>query len=667
MRVSASCVLRIAFQLLPAFLLAQERDLTSLSLEDFLNVEVTSVSKTPQKLSRTAAAVYVISQDDIRRSGAVSLPEALRLAPGVTVARIAGTTWAIGIRGFNSIYSNKLLVMVDGRTIYSALVSGVLWTDQLMMLEDIERIEVIRGPGGTMWGANAVSGVINIITKHTKDTLGGIASFRGGNLDPATGTVRYGGKFADNATWRAWSQYSLQGETTHANTAVVLDRWSTGRGGMRVDWKLGEQDTLLLEGEMEKNSSQVPALEIGALGQEGIVRRETGSSVGFIMGRWNHTTEDGNELAVQSYFSDNRLNGGAFTASVRTFDLDTHYSYSLTDRHTLMAGGGMRADQIGTTGSPIFSFAPASTTYYIYNGFLQDEWELVQEKLTATIGAKVEHYTHAGMTFQPTVRLMWTPTTKQGYWLAASQAIRTPSHIDYASHVEIPTGKVGGAQTEIVLNGSQAFKPEVLKALEVGTRWMLGRKLALDVAMYRHWYQRLANYQLAVNDSKVSLLPGTSGVLIAIPASVANGMTGINQGGEASLHLDLTPHLQLTGSYSSLFSQSSNRPGVDPNTSFTISSYTPKHQWQMRGSWDFRKGWTSELAFYRIGSIPGSDLPGYSRMDFRIARKLGGLAELSLGGQNLLRPRQQEFAGNILYPPGAISRSVELGVRWNFR
>jgi iron complex outermembrane receptor protein len=662
MSVKSICLLGFLAWPMACCLHAQQRDLTSLSLEDFLNVEVTSVSKTPQKLSRTAAAVYVITQDEIRRSGAVSLPDALRLAPGVHVARITGTTWAVGIRGFNGIYSNKLLVMIDGRTVYNALLSGTLWNDQLLMLEDVERIEVIRGPGGTMWGANAVSGVINIITKSTKNTQGGIASLSGGNFDPAKASVRYGGKLGETSTWRAWSQYSLQGQASFPGLNIGLDKWPAVRGGLRFDWDATPRDSVLIEGEVEKNSAQV--VSISDHGEA--AKNDSKSSVAFLMGRWNHKT-DGGEAAFQAYYNESRLDSGFFSAKVRTTDLDFHYSHQLTTRHRVMAGGGMRADSIATSGSPGFYFQPANRTYYTYNAFLQDEWEIVPDKLMATIGAKVEHYMLAGMTYQPTARLMWTPTSKVGVWASVSQAIRAPAHTDYASHISTPLGVLSGAQVVLRLNGSEQFRPEVLKSLETGTRWMIGKKWGVDVAVFRHWYNGLQIQEINLSELTITPIPGSVIPLVVVPAYAANGMNGVNQGGEISTHFDVRPGLQLAGSYSSLFSQTYFRPGIDPAKAYSIPSYYPKHQWQVRADWEFGRNWTSELAFYRIGALAPHALPGYSRLDFRIARKLGKSAELSLSGQNLLRPRQQEFAGNLILPSGAVSRSVEIGVRWNFK
>lgn len=349
---------------------AQEPDLTSLSLEDFLNVEVTSVSKSRRKLSQSAAAVFVITQEDIRRSGAVSLPEALRMAPGVHVARIKGDVWAISIRGFNSINSNKLLVLIDGRVIYSPLLSGVLWNEHLLMLEDIERIEVIRGPGGTLWGANAMTGVINIITKDSTATQGGLAAISGGGFDPARVRARFGGRMGKQAAWRAWGQVSVQAPTRMPEISMELGRRPNQRAGMRVDWEKSPQDSLLFEGEVANaiGFQATEAVRPGGL-VPGWQSVDTRSTQGYLLGRWTHTSRRGDDLVVQTHLAHDHSDGGIFQAGIRTLDLDLQQSFRLPKRHTLIAGGGARSNAITTVGTPSFSFEPANKSYSILNVF----------------------------------------------------------------------------------------------------------------------------------------------------------------------------------------------------------------------------------------------------------------------------------------------------------
>jgi iron complex outermembrane receptor protein len=534
---------------------------------------VSSVSKSLQKASRSAAAVYVISQEDIRRSGADSLPEVLRLAPGVHVARIIGSSWAVGIRGFNNIYSNKLLVMIDGRTIYIALLSGVLWSENLVMLDDIERIEVIRGPGATMWGANAVSGVINIITRSAQATVGGMAAVNGGTFAPLRARVRFGRPIGDSGAWRAWGQYGLQGHTYPSPGAARPGSWPTVRGGVRFELQPTERDAVLIEGEIHRNS--IAAAPEMATAFAGPARPNTGTTNGYLMGRWSHTNRRGDPTTLQAYENLDAIDAGSFTAGLRTFDLDLHHTIHLRGNHDLLIGGGLRHNSISTTGTPGFSFDPASRGYRNLNLYAQDSWGLVRDRLTLDLGAKAEHYEHAGFAFEPTARLMWTPSASQGYWLSVSRAVRTPAHTDWALRVPIFTSLL---PVPLMLSGSDGFRPENLTAFEAGARFELRKSLAFDVSLFRHQYTRLHSYAIGAG------MPATFGTMPAIPAATVNGMDGVNTGAEVSGHYRARGGWQLGGSYSSLFSRTTVRPGFNPAAMFELPYYTPRHQWQVRVS-----------------------------------------------------------------------------------
>jgi iron complex outermembrane receptor protein len=639
-------------------LCAQDRDLTSLSLEEFLNVEVTSVDKSRQKLSKSPAAVFVITAEDIRRSGASSLPEVLRLAPGVHVARIASSEWAISIRGFSSIYSNKLLVMVDGRPVYNALLSGTLWDENMVMLDDVERIEVIRGPGATMWGANAVSGVINVITKDSRATQGGLAAVTGGTFDRSVARFRYGGAAGDNGAWRGWVQHGMFGQTTFPEPIGTIAPWRNIRGGGRFDWQIRPGDSLLLEGEAISTRAPTPFALSGDV-------LNTSTDGGYVMGRWTHTTQRGDEAEIQASLNDETLDASLFSGRIRTLDFNLQHKIHLPRRHLLLVGGGGRSNVIETAGTPNFSFDPANRTYRILNGFVQDEWELRPDQLTVTAGVKVEHYTLAGNSVQPTARLMWTPNHRQGYWLSVSRALRTPAHTDYAIRAPL---SLPGAPLPLELMGSDQFQPEVLNAVEVGTRFKVSRSWAFDLTGFQHRYSRLHSYRVQVS------LPGfplpSAGLAgpapPVIPALTVNGLDGLNRGVEAVVYYDVRPAWQITASYSSLFADTSFRSGFSSIDTFAFDSYTPKHQWQVHSYWRISRNWTFDAALYRVGALPGGALAGHSRVDCRFGRRFGEFGEVFVSGQNLLRPYQREFAGNLLYNPGLVRRSIDAGIRWSF-
>lgn len=651
--------LSILTALLSQTLCAQEKDLTTLTLEDFMNLKVTSVEKSPHKLSRTAAAVFVITQDDIRRSGATSLPEVLRLAPGVNVARIGGYRWAVSIRGFNTIYSNKLLVMIDGRTIYNAIFSGVLWSENQVMLEDVDRIEVIRGPGATMWGANAVSGVINIITKSARETTGGLAAVSGGNIDRVRTRVRYGAPIGRAAAWRAWAQYVQLDE--RGFSLPRLDNWNAVRGGMRIDWQPGPRDELLVEGEVQKSNPIEMQMLDDTLGSVTNRAAEKGGTSSYLMGRWTHITSGGHELTLQAFGDDNRISTGIFDSRVRVLDFDFQNTLRATPRHALIFGGGARSNLIEVAGTPVVFFVPANRTYYTFNTFVEDDWVLRPDKLSLSVGAKAEHYTLAGFALQPTARLMWTPTPRQGYWISASRAVRTPAHTDYAVRLRIA---IPGLPIPIELMGSDRFKPEAVTAIEGGARFQIRRRWGLDIAAFRHSYSGLHSYRMGA-----PILFGADPAAqesVVIPAVTTNGLDGLNQGVEAVVHYDVRRGLRLSGSYSALFATTSYRQGLYAGNAFSFSDYTPEHQWYLRSAWDFARNWTADAVFYRTGELPGGVLPPYSRLDCRIARKFGEFAELSVGGQNLLRPFHREFVDNGSFPSALVYRNIGIEVRWHF-
>ncbi|MBS1875428.1 MAG: TonB-dependent receptor [Acidobacteria bacterium] len=640
---------------------AQQKDLASLTLEDFLNVEVTSVDKGPRKLSRTPAAVFVITQDDIRRSGAANLPEVLRMAPGVTVAQISGGAWAISIRGFSNLYSNKLLVMVDGRTIYSALLSGTIWGEELVMLEDIERIEVIRGPGAAMWGANAVSGVINIITRGAKATQGGLVSISGGGYNRLRTAFRYGGSMGTAGAWRGWAQYTESGQPVVPGLAP-LPPWPSVRGGLRLEQDLGDRDSLLIEGEFARSTPKAPFVYAATAGANSTALLENKSSTGYLMGRWRHVTRRGDESNVQVFYNDEAIDAAIFSSRVRTLDVDWNQTHALGRRHLLRFGAGARANMIDTRGTGAFGFDPAGGDYGILNAFAQDEWELSPGKWMLTLGGKIERYQKAGVALQPEARLMWTPCPRFGYWISASRAVRTPAHTDYA--VRFPV-VYPGAPFTIEMSGSPDLKPEVLKAMETGVRLHLGRAWAIDLAGFRHRYTDIDSYQIR-SITAADLAAAAAGLMPTISAWATNSRTGWNTGYEAVAMYQFRPNWQVSGSYSNLIEARRLKPGINPISIVSFGSYSPAHQGQIRSSWDFARRWSSDVTWRRVGELTCGALPAHSSVDFRIARRLGESAEFSVSGQNLLRPRQFEFVGSQLYPAGEVRRSIQAAVRWSF-
>src|SRR6202165_2341930 len=402
-------------------------DVPAITLEDLMNLQVTSVSKRAQKLADAAAAIFVITQDDIRRSGASSIPEALRMAPGLEVARIDENKWAIGSRGFNGRFDNKLLVLIDGRSVYTPLFSGVYWNVQDVLLEDIDRIEVIRGPGATLWGANAVNGVINIISKKTKDTQSAVVTAGAGSEERGSGGFRYGSKIGDTS-YRAYGKYFNWGPSVYPSGMTAHDGWDALRGGFRADWTPAGADSLTLQGDIYR-SKYGETLTGPSLSSpySGTCPNNGKYSGGNILGRWNHSSE-GSSMSLQMYYDNMTIaDNSLFVDHQNIFDMDFQHGFHVGDSQQFVWGLGYRSIRDRNDSSFSVSLQPNQVTLNHFSAFVQDEISLVDNRLRLTFGSKFEHNDFTGFEVQPNARLLWTLTPNQSVWTAVSRAVRTPA------------------------------------------------------------------------------------------------------------------------------------------------------------------------------------------------------------------------------------------------
>src|SRR3989475_1722694 len=424
---------------------AAPSELTELSLEELMNVEVTSVSKKAEPLSNAAASVYVITREDIRRYGATSIPEILRLAPNLQVARVSASQYAISARGFNSTSANKLLVLIDGRTVYTPLFSGVFWDVQDTMIEDIERIEIISGPGGTLWGSNAVNGVINIITRQSQDTKGALVSLGEGTEERGAG-VRYGAKLGEDATFRIYGKGFYRDNTVRGDGTNVQDSWKKGQVGFRTDWGRGS-DAFTLQGDGYT----------GTIAQVGDNASISGAN---LLGRWNRTLQDGSALKVQAYFDrTRRVVPGTFGELLDTYDIDAQHRFQWGTRNEIVWGGCYRLMHDAVTNSAVLAFLPNVKSLQLINVFLQDSIAL-REHLQLTVGTKLESNSQTGWEVQPNARLAWKVRDDTLLWSAVSRVVRTPSRVDRDFFTPAP----------LQFNGGPDFKSEKLIAYEIGYR-----------------------------------------------------------------------------------------------------------------------------------------------------------------------------------------------------
>jgi iron complex outermembrane receptor protein len=593
--------------------LAQQRNkaLSEMTLEDLMNVEVTSVAKHEQPLSETAAAVYVITQEDIGRSGATNIPEALRLAPGVEVAQINAHAWAITIRGFNYRYANKLLVLIDGRVVYTPLFSGTVWNLEDVMLEDVERIEVIRGPGATLWGSNAVNGVINIITKPAHETQGGLLTATGSDRWGYSG-ARYGDQLGKNFVYRVFGKYS-QLSPRGRLPATESDAFFSGRGGFRADWTLTANDGITLSGDgyrgAQNEAYTAPLLTppFSLVSDQSLT-----ADGGDFLTRWRHHFANGSESTLQFYFD--RLDFAVPVARFQqnVYDFDFQYQMPWGKRQTFMLGAGYRQTGEDIRNSFMMWFdsheqgwwVPDHDTEHLFNGFVQDEIAVIPSRLTLTLGSKFESNDYTGFEYQPSARLHWQARAHQSLWMSVSRAVRTPS--DYEENGRIAAGAEpgpGGLTYVTTLFGNRSLKSEQLLAYEAGYRLQPARRLSFDFASYYNIYHRLIGQNFS--QPFLELTPAPPHLIV--PMQFDNNHDGKGYGLEFSTSYIPLSFWKITGSYSWL--RMRLHP-ADVFTTFPVGS-SPSHNFQAHSYLSLRWNLEFDNGFYWVDGLSGQPVPPY--------------------------------------------------------
>jgi iron complex outermembrane recepter protein len=640
------------------------RDLSEISLEDLMNVEVTSVSKKEQKLSQTAAAIHVITQEDIRRSGLTSIPELLRMVPGLHVARIDSNKWAISARGFNSRFANKMLVLIDGRSVYTPLFSGVYWDIQDVMLEDVERIEVIRGPGATLWGANAVNGVVNIITKRAEDTQGGLVAGGLGNEEKGFGGVRYGGKIGANAHYRVYGKHFNRSESVDSRGNPEADSWNSSRGGTRFDMNLSPQDSLTVQGDFYRgrmNQTTRPYVFFPPYSQE--VTSQTPVSGGNVLTRWNHSISKQSNLSFQMYYDRTNRDDIIVKEQRDTVDFDFQHQVALGRRHDFIWGGGYRLTSDDLSNRAMVSLNPSSRRDGLFSSFAQDEIKLVPEQLSLTVGSKFEHNNYTGFEIQPNARLLWFARPRHTLWTAISRAVRTPSRAEHDSRVvsSISPGP-GGLPIVATALGNRNFLSESLRAHEVGYRWEAQSRLSLDVATFFNVYNNIQSFERG----DPALVREGSLVYLQVPVRFDNKVIGETFGLEAMANWQLSTRWRVSAGYTWLKAQFHRRPGSTDTVTSQAEDESPRHQFQVHSHLKLWDRLELDNSFYRSGAIRTSTIPGSNRLDARLGWRFTESLDLSLGGQNLLDPRHPE-AGRLFWERTTeMKRAAYLKFTWRF-
>lgn len=519
-------------------------DLSKLSVEDLMNVEVTSVSKKEQKVSQTAAAIFVITQEDIRRSGANNIPDLLRMVPGVNVAQINSNIWAISVRGFNGEFSNKLLVMLDGRIVYLPTFSGVFWDVLDVPLEDVQRIEVIRGPGGATWGANAVDGVINIITSNASESHGGMVVAGVGNLDQGFGTLQYGGTAGKNTAYRVFAKYFNDYHLPGLLSPNGGDGWHVLRGGLRVDSKLSPKDDLAVTGDIYSARTGDIGGTVDSITSPAVQAEisESNTTGGYIQADWIHRRSERSDTLLQVSFDRYRRND-ALRETRNTLDVDFSHHFRWGSRQDVVWGIGYRYSASSTDGNLFFSLRPPDLDTQLFSAFVQDEFALIPDCLSLIAGAKIEHNYFTGFGVMPTLRATWALPDHQMVWAAISRALRTPSEIDTASQLTV-NGFVppGGPPVLIRIVGNPAFQNEHEINYEAGYRIQPYDRLSLDLTAYYNSYSQLQTTEPEPSFPEMDPPP----LHIIMPLNYENLMRGETHGVEAFATWKITSRWTLT-------------------------------------------------------------------------------------------------------------------------
>ncbi|HUB87342.1 MAG TPA: TonB-dependent receptor [Verrucomicrobiae bacterium] len=636
--------------------------LKKLSLVQLMNLDVTSVSKEPEPYSQAPAAIDVITSDEIQRSGASSIPEALRLADNLEVAQKNSHDWAISARGFNTDLANKLLVLIDGRSVYTPLYSGVFWDVQDYLLEDIDRIEVVSGPGGTLWGANAVNGVINITTKSAKDTQGLYVEGGGGSWLQDFAGVRYGGTLASNVYYRVYGKYFDRGDEVFSDGDNASDAWNMGQGGFRMDAEPSLENTFTLQGDLYT-------------GRENITTGgNAGASGGNVLGRWTHVFSDDADMQLQMYYDRTHLSdpvpayvietlggpvtlapAGILTDDLDTYDLDFQHHFHLGQRNNIIWGLGYRFTHEVDQNTPSLAFLPPTLDQNLFSGFVQDEIMLL-DNLHFTLGTKLEHNDYTGFEVEPSARLQWDVTPRQMIWAAVSRAVRTPSRIDSDLSQPAPGAPL------VILQGNPNFDSESVIAYELGYRAELGTKLEASVSTFYNDYDNLRS---TTTNSVLDVFH------LPFPYYFQNNLEGCTYGAELGATYQVLDWWQLHGSYDLLKEHLYVKPGADDINDALNETADPEQQFQIRSSMDLPHDteldaalrWVDEL-HNNDGATPGT-VPSYFELDARLAWRPIKNLELSIVGQNLLHDHHPEYG----FPSPTreeIVRSVYGKVSWQF-
>lgn len=635
----------------PAFAAYEEEpneteDFFELSIEELMEVEVTITSKKDEKMFETPSAVYVLTREDIRRSGVTNIPDALRMVPGMQVGNFNANKWAISARGFNSEFGDKLLVLIDGRSVYTSMFAGVYWDEQDVILEDIERIEVVKGPGGTLWGSNAVNGIINIVTMDAKKTQGTIITGGGGIEERAFTSFRHGLKLNDKSYGRIYSKYyNRDGGIYTANGGVGADDSEKLQSGFRFDWEESDIDHITLQGDAYHGRSGRNSTEATSAGN--ITNKDDSENIrGLnVLSRWNRKLSETSNMSLQFYYDRSARYSFSLEHTIDIFDLDFQHRFELNPQHNFVWGLGYRDIRDNTSGTFAINFFPQDRIDKIFSGFVQDEITITENLLKFIIGSKFERNNYTGFEYQPSMRLLWTPNKNNTVWAAFTRAVQIPAR-SQSDMVNIFSNIPPFIQLSI--SGSDDLQSQELKAYEIGYRTKVGDRMLLDITAFYNEYDHL-----------FSIEGGAAGIF-------DNKIYAETYGTEFAAHLQATRNWKLIAGYSFLQIQAHRKSSsTSMAKEVEYEGNSPHNMFQLRSLLDLPCGLEFDTSLYYVDNLPNSGVPKYIRMDVRLGWKVGDNLEVSVAGQNLLDREHREFMG-VSSNTTESQRVIHAKLTWRF-
>jgi iron complex outermembrane receptor protein len=633
-------------------------------------VQVTSVGRKAQQISKAPASVFVLTAADIRRSGATSIPEALRFVPGVTALSMDDRSWVVSIRGSARLYSDKILVMIDGRSLYTPLFSGVLWDTIDVSLSDVERIEVVRGPGAVMWGPNAVNGVINIITKKAEQTKGGQATVTAGTGIPGVVESRWGASANDRTAFRIWGKLGYRSPAygsradyymdtfTHSEPSVSNMDIATGRLGFRIDGQPSEKDQWSVQGDLYKTDRQDPMAFPTVQPAVDRSQGHTDHSGGYLQAHWTRTSPNGSESVWQLSYDRNRIGYPHFGGTLQNINFDFQKRKPLGESHEIYWGAGFQQYKDTTESSRFVGFNPASSVFRDGDLVLRDEWQVVPGRLTASTGIRLDYNSYRDLEWQPSFRLLYTPKPSQSAWAAFSRAVRTPNRVDRDVIFDRGVNVDYGVPVVVINHGSRLMRSEVAKTLEGGFRFQSGQRWSVDTSVFRSAYGRLRAIESGVPEPLVT----ASGFFLQVPLKMTNSGAGRSYGGEAWATVQLRSGWRLIPSYSYV---RDNRWLPAPSTSFTyIWDHVPtdlRHQGGLRSQHDLARNWQLDLMARARSRDNSFGLPGALLVDASLKWRPARSMEISCRLQNLTNRQVFETVSEGATPAIPTRRTLLVG------